>query len=80
MIQLPDGEYCVDWDNPTIPLGCMDAKMGCGDAITIAGEAGSGTDGCYWFPQTCIPTDWEVAASDMWNANENLTRDAQRSG
>ena len=36
-------------------VGCMDANLGCGDAITFASDS-SGTS--YWFASTCIPTGW----------------------
>jgi hypothetical protein len=38
-----------------VPLGCMDAEGGCGDAETLAyNSAGS----VFWFSSTCIPPDF----------------------
>ena len=53
-----DGEeYCVDWNEESTPLGCLDMDTGCGEAETYAAPAGDPGD-CYWFPTTCWPSGW----------------------
>lgn len=59
-----DGRY-VDVENKCLrhpePVGCMEADIGCGDALTIAQAPNSK---CYWFSSTCIPNGWQVVGSD----------------
>ena len=50
-------EECLDWANSVEDVGCMDANMGCGAAITYAASAADPTQ-CYGFYNTCIPAGW----------------------
>ena len=55
---------CVDFGEDPIPLGCMDAKGGCGDAETLAAESeGSCT---HWFSSTCLPQGWTACDEPTW--------------
>lgn len=54
-----DGAWCVDHDEASQPLGCMEAEDGCGDAETIASSPDA-PETCWWFSSTCIPTGWTV--------------------
>ena len=47
---------CVDFSIDAVPLGCMDAEGGCGDAETIAGATEGACD--TWFSSTCLPQGW----------------------
>ena len=50
-------EECLDWANSVENVGCMDADMACGDAITYAASADDPTQ-CYGFTSTCVPQGW----------------------
>ena len=50
-------EECLDWANSVEDVGCMNAEMGCDNAITYAASAADPTQ-CYGFPSTCIPQGW----------------------
>ena len=52
-----DENECFAWANSVEQLGCMDATMGCGDAITLAASSADPTT-CYGFSNTCIPDGW----------------------
>jgi hypothetical protein len=52
---VTDSTGCVDWSVPMEPVGCMDADMMCGEALTWAE---SPTGECMYFPTTCTPAGW----------------------
>jgi hypothetical protein len=54
---VDDEEECFLWANSIDNVGCMDADMGCGEAITYA-ESPETPGECYGFTNTCIPDGW----------------------
>ena len=61
-LDVDDANACYELGEQHI-VGCMDAEMGCGDAITFASDA---SETSYWFPSTCIPEGW--TEQDILNA------------
>lgn len=55
---VSEGEYCLDWDDPMIELGCMEADVGCGDAETLTSQDGGDGTCSWWFPNTCTPVGY----------------------
>lgn len=53
------GGFCYPTEDEPLPLGCMDAGEGCGDAETIASSP-EDPSRCFWFSSTCIPEGWSV--------------------
>ena len=54
---LNEEEECFAWANSIENVGCMDADMACGEAITYA-ESPETPGECYGFTNTCIPDGW----------------------
>ena len=50
-------EECFAWANSIDNVGCMDADMACGEAITYA-ESPETPGECYGFTNTCVPDGW----------------------
>ncbi|MCB9778690.1 MAG: hypothetical protein H6742_09025 [Alphaproteobacteria bacterium] len=60
-----DGIECIDWDAAPTPVGCMDAEMGCDDAVYLATGPGEDEGSCnWWFSNGCIPDGYTVCSSD----------------
>ena len=58
---LNEEEECFAWANSIENVGCMDADMACGDAITYA-ESPETPGECYGFTSTCIPDGWSACS------------------
>ena len=50
------GGWCVDFADPSVPVGCMDANTGCTDAEVLALPPDDPT--WWWFPSGCLPQGW----------------------
>lgn len=54
---LNEEEECFAWANSIDNVGCMDAGIDCGAAITYA-ESPETPGECYGFTSTCTPDGW----------------------
>lgn len=52
-----DDDWCVDFSEDPVAVGCMDGDMGCDEALHLASDPEGTT---WWFSNGCIPEGWTM--------------------